>query len=144
MMPLYPKYASQRRQVRILSILHAWVPYSSTLSYSLDQLISGSWDCTLRFWDPRAETSTSAPVETLNLPERVYCMDITNNFLVVGMASRLFHIYDLRQTKKLWQERESSLKFLTRSVACMSDGKGTYKIIRVSQETMLPSKKKLG
>ncbi|PAV24210.1 WD40 domain containing protein [Pyrrhoderma noxium] len=93
-------------------------------SKETNQLISGSWDCTLRFWDPRAETSTSAPVETLNLPERVYCMDITNNFLVVGMASRLFHIYDLRQTKKLWQERESSLKFLTRSVACMSDGKG--------------------
>ncbi|KAG2008949.1 other/FunK1 protein kinase [Coprinopsis cinerea AmutBmut pab1-1] len=34
------------------------------------------------------------------------------------MASRLFHIYDVRNMSKPMQERESSLKYMTRSLAC--------------------------
>jgi len=88
----------------------------------LDALVSGSWDRTLRFWDPR---SANAQVASYSLPERVYNMDIARNTLVVGMASRLFHIYDVRKMESgPAQERESSLKFLTRAVACMGDGQG--------------------
>ncbi len=88
----------------------------------LDALISGSWDQTLRFWDPR---SANAQVARHSLPERVYNMDVSGNTLVVGMASRLFHIYDIRKMDGgPAQERESSLKFLTRAVACMIDGQG--------------------
>lgn len=53
-------------------------------------------------------------------------MDIVNNMLVVAMASRLFHIYDVRNMAKPMQERESSLKYMTRSLACMLDGQGTH------------------
>lgn len=84
-------------------------------------LITGSWDQSLRFWDPRVAT---AEVSSHALPERVYSMDLVNNTLVVAMASRLFHIYDIRKMSEPAQTRESSLKFMTRSLACMADGQG--------------------
>lgn len=95
----------------------------SALSYAreINTLISGSWDQSLRFWDPRAP---KAEVSNHTLPERVYHMDVVNNTLVVSMASRLFHIYDVRRMSEPAQTRESSLKFMTRSLACMADGQG--------------------
>ncbi|KAH7908032.1 WD40-repeat-containing domain protein [Hygrophoropsis aurantiaca] len=95
----------------------------SSMNYSqeLNALITGSWDQTLRFWDPRAPTAEQS---THSLPERVYHTDLVNNTLVVAMASRLFHIYDIRKMDMPAQQRESSLKFMTRSLACMVDGQG--------------------
>ncbi|KNZ76294.1 Mitotic checkpoint protein bub3 [Termitomyces sp. J132] len=40
------------------------------------------------------------------------------------MASRLFNIYDIRKVDAPLRQRESSLKFMTRSLACMPDGEG--------------------
>ena len=45
------------------------------------------------------------------------------------MASRLFHIYDIRKMDMPAQERESSLKYMTRSLACMPDGEGEYLLL---------------
>ena len=42
------------------------------------------------------------------------------------MASRLFHIYDIRKMDIPAQQRESSLKYMTRSLACMPDGQGLF------------------
>lgn len=53
-------------------------------------------------------------------------MDLVKNTLVVGMASRLFNIYDIRKMDGPAQSRESSLKFMTRAVACMTDGQGAF------------------
>ncbi|THH13001.1 hypothetical protein EW146_g7170 [Bondarzewia mesenterica] len=93
----------------------------SSMNYSrdLNTLITGSWDRTVRFWDPRAPTPQTSSHEQ---PERVYFMDLVNYHLVVAMASRLFHIYDIRKMNKPDQERESSLKYMTRALACMSNG----------------------
>lgn len=91
---------------------------------SVDVLITGSWDRTLKFWDPRSSTAQQS---SHDLPERVYQMDLTRNTLVVSMASRLFHIYDIRKMDSPAQERESSLKFMTRSLACMVDGQGKWR-----------------
>ena len=85
--------------------------------------MTGSWDRTVRFWDPRA---ANAEQSTHKLPERVYQMDLVNNILVVAMASRLFHIYDVRKMDSPAQTRESSLKFMTRALACMADGQGMF------------------
>ena len=52
-------------------------------------------------------------------------MDTVGHRLVVALASRLFHIFDVRNMDSPEQTRESSLKFLTRALACMSDGQGT-------------------
>lgn len=95
----------------------------SSMSYSSESnvLITGSWDRTLRFWDSR---SASPQQLSHDLPERIYHMDLTRNTLVVSMASRMFHIYDIRRMDTPAQHRESSLKFMTRSLACMVDGQG--------------------
>lgn len=90
-------------------------------SFAPDTLITGSWDRTIRFWDPRASPAQQSSHST---PERIYALDHVNNMLVVGMASRLFHIYDIRKMDTVAQERESSLKYMTRSLACMPDGQG--------------------
>src|SRR5258705_5156998 len=86
-----------------------------------DAMITGSWDRTLRFWDPCAPSTQQSSHE---VPERVYFMVLSNNMLVVAMASRLFHIFDIRKMDAPEQTRESSLKFMTRALACMSDGQG--------------------
>ena len=77
----------------------------------------------MRFWDPRASSQQQSSHE---VPERVYNMDLVNHILVVAMASRLFHIYDIRKMDSPAQTRESSLKFMTRALACMSDGQGVF------------------
>ncbi|CAL1698912.1 unnamed protein product [Somion occarium] len=94
---------------------------ASNYSKDLNVLITGSWDRTLRFWDPRASNPQQA---SYDLPERVYQMDLVNHTLVVSMASRLFNIYDIRKMDSPAQTRESSLKFMTRALACMTDGQG--------------------
>ncbi|KAF5368878.1 hypothetical protein D9758_002992 [Tetrapyrgos nigripes] len=95
----------------------------SSMVYASERnaLISGSWDRTLRIFDSRAQNPEQSSHET---PERIYQMDIVNNNLVVAMASRLFHIYDVRKMQTPAQERDSSLKYMTRSLACMTSGEG--------------------
>jgi len=95
------------------------------MSSPIDALITGSWDRTVRFWDPRvAQDQSSCQTQSHETPERIYHLDLINNNLVVAMASRLFHIYDIRNMSSPSQQRESSLKYMTRSLACMPDGQG--------------------
>jgi len=97
-------------------------------------LISSSWDCTLHIHD--ANDFTKEPT-TVTLPAKPFSLSITASKLVVAMASRLLHIYELEATATLasegsgttvdiqpWQKRESSLKFMTRAVACMPNDAG--------------------
>lgn len=58
---------------------------------------------------------------------------------MVAMASRLFNIYDIRKMDTPTQQRESSLKFMTRSIACMSDGQGTCSFVSLFDTFMLKS-----
>ena len=98
---------------------------SMVWSNELNNLITSSWDRTLRFWDSRSSPSSSShQTVSHGTPERIYTIDVVNHMLVVAMASRLFHIYDVRNMVKPMQERESSLKYMTRSLACMLDGQG--------------------
>jgi cell cycle arrest protein BUB3 len=53
-------------------------------------------------------------------------MDTVGHRLVLALASRLFYIFDVRKMGAPEQTRESSLKFLTRALACMSDGQGIF------------------
>jgi len=101
-------------------------------------LISGSWDSTLHIHD--LANSSSVPA-TVNLPSKPYTLSITKTKLVVGMASRAVVIYDLASLASAVQKssateppnvveveplqtRESSMKFMTRSVACMPNDAG--------------------
>ncbi|KAH8678878.1 mitotic checkpoint protein-like protein BUB3 [Tricladium varicosporioides] len=97
-------------------------------------LVSSSWDSTLKFHDlknPEKEPTT------IKLPAKPHSLSVTASKLVVAMASRLVFIYELQSTLMLasqsngvmselqpWQQRESSLKFMTRAVACMPNDDG--------------------
>ncbi|KAK4225407.1 mitotic checkpoint protein BUB3.2 [Podospora fimiseda] len=92
-------------------------------------LISASWDSTLHIHN----LSSPSEVLTIPLPGKPHALSISPSKLVVAMTARLVHIHDLptlltststQQIPQPWQTRESSLKFLTRAVACMPNDAG--------------------
>ncbi|OCK80150.1 mitotic checkpoint protein-like protein BUB3 [Lepidopterella palustris CBS 459.81] len=110
------------------------VVYSSTTSL----LISGSWDSTLHI---HLLSSPAHSPATIQLPSKPFSISLTATKLVVAMASRALHIYDLKGLQMLisqsgttqpphilqvepWQRRESSMKFMTRAVSCMPNDAG--------------------
>lgn len=74
----------------------------------------GSWDKTLKYWDGRQAT----PVLTVNLPERVYALDVKHPLLVVGCADRHIQVYNLSNPQAAYKTLQSPLKWQTRCVAC--------------------------
>ncbi|KAI7864854.1 mitotic checkpoint protein [Spinellus fusiger] len=84
-------------------------------------VLTGSWDKTLRVWDPRADTKEMQKIE---LPHKVFCMDIVQNILVIAMANRQVYIYDTRNMAAPWQERETSLRYMLKSIRCMPNIEG--------------------
>lgn len=96
-------------------------------------LVSASWDSTLHFHNT---ADPSSPPVTVALPGKPHAMAASPSKVVVAMTARLVHIFDLPTVAKQlaagsggadikpWQQRESSLKFLTRAVACMPNDAG--------------------
>ncbi|TPX57655.1 hypothetical protein PhCBS80983_g03708 [Powellomyces hirtus] len=84
------------------------------------QVMTGSWDKHVGVWDPR----TNASLGKYTQPEKVFSMDVVDYTLVVAMAGRTIHVYDVRNMKETLQPRESAMKFMTRTVRCMPNGKG--------------------
>lgn len=94
--------------------------------FSVDEMnmvISGSWDKTLRFWNCQQPT----PVATLQLPERVFSMDVKYPLMVVGMADRHIHVYNLQniqQNPAPYKSGQTALKMQTRTVCAFPDKTG--------------------
>lgn len=86
-----------------------------------EMIISGSWDKNVKLWDPRARDSV---IETLAQPDRVYALDVSTNIMAVVNAGRQIMIYDLRKPKQVLQKRDSSLKYMLRSIKCMAGDVG--------------------
>ncbi|KAG6052922.1 hypothetical protein E4U17_005227 [Claviceps sp. LM77 group G4] len=101
--------------------------------YSKDHniLISASWDSTINLHNLSSPTST--PI-SINLPAKPHAVSVSPTKVVVAMTGRIIHIYDLDAIAQLfasgstdlkpWQQRESSLRYLTRAVACMPNDAG--------------------
>mmetsp|Transcript_10443 Transcript_10443/g.28436 ORF Transcript_10443/g.28436 Transcript_10443/m.28436 type:complete len:343 (-) Transcript_10443:215-1243(-) len=83
-------------------------------------LVTGSWDKTIKYWDCRAPT----PQCTVQLSERVYCMDALYPLLTVGTADRKLHIFNLQNPQKAFRELESPLKYQSRCIANFPDKSG--------------------
>ncbi|KAK1531169.1 WD repeat domain-containing protein [Colletotrichum paranaense] len=104
------------------------VVYSS--EHSL--LISASWDLTLQIHNAKSPSDTNI---TVQLPGKPHALAASPSKVVVAMTARLVNIYDLTNIPALfaepgthdikpWQQRESSLKFLTRAISCMPNDAG--------------------
>lgn len=66
----------------------------------------------------------NARVARVELPGKVYSMDVCHNTLVVAMSDRHIWIFDTRNLGEPMQKRESSLKYMTRCVRAFPDGAG--------------------
>jgi mRNA export factor len=86
----------------------------------LNALATGSWDKTVRYWDCRQAN----PVGKVDLPERLYAMDVCGNLMVCGTAEGHIVIYDLRKPDVANRTMKSPLRFQTRCVATFPDQTG--------------------
>lgn len=82
------------------------------LNTSRNIMTTGSWDKTVKTWDPRSKS-----VLVLSQPDKVYSLTSVKDYLIVGTKDRRIWIWDLRNTNEPMQKRESSLKYQTR---CMT------------------------
>ena len=112
---------------------------SNKIAYSAkhDILISTSWEGIMQVLDFGSDS-----LIRVKLAQKPYAISLTDTHAVIAMAERKVSVYDLQALKTLvlqadvpvddqtvheiqpWQERESSMKFITRDVACLLDGTG--------------------
>mmetsp|Transcript_9069 Transcript_9069/g.13720 ORF Transcript_9069/g.13720 Transcript_9069/m.13720 type:complete len:340 (+) Transcript_9069:53-1072(+) len=84
-------------------------------------LVTGSWDRTIKYWDPR---KPSPLMGTVHMPGRVYSLNAKHSLLVVGCSERKTPIFDLKKPTEIWKTLDSPLKQQTRTVACLKDANG--------------------
>ena len=113
----------QAQQSMVLGHHTKPVKYVSTVD-ELNVVVSGSWDKTLCFWSPQQPK----PVVTVQLPERVFAMDVKYPLMVVGVADRQVLTFRLDEGLKTelapTESMFSGLKMQTRSISCFPDKKG--------------------
>lgn len=88
--------------------------------FEIDQVYTGSWDKTLRVWDPQ----NSAEIHRLELNRKVFSMDLRDEKLAVALSDRKTHIYDIRNMTSTWQIRETTLKYMLKCIRLMPNGQG--------------------
>ncbi|OMJ77149.1 hypothetical protein SteCoe_23331 [Stentor coeruleus] len=84
-------------------------------------IISGSWDRTIRTWDPRAQVYWTG---TTSMPGKVYSMALSDSqcYLVISTDKKDLLLYDLRNMNEAVDKRESPLKYQTRCIEVNPNG----------------------
>jgi len=99
-------------------------PIRSVKIYAAQRLlVTGSWDKTIKYWDGRQPQ----PVATINVPERVYCMDLRGDVLAIGTASGVIAnpVAQPTQTGKQWIiGNNPHVQYQVRSLGIFIDSKG--------------------
>lgn len=88
------------------------------------QVITGSWDRTIKCWDRRGANGPEYTlIGTHAQPERVYALSLAGHKLVVATAGEHVNVYDLRNMSEPAQ-RKSFLSSQTRCVECYPNETG--------------------
>ncbi|TIB70563.1 hypothetical protein E3Q23_04118 [Wallemia mellicola] len=98
-------------------------------------LATGSWDKTIKYWS----LGNPTPVGTVQLPERLYSMDVVYPLLVAATAERRIVIINLSQPTTIFRELESPLKWQTRVISCFPSGDG-YAVGSIEGRVAIQSK----
>ncbi|KAI9283154.1 WD40-repeat-containing domain protein [Sporodiniella umbellata] len=83
-------------------------------------LVTGSWDSTLRLWDPRVQ----GHIHEIDLPYKVFSMDMVQFTLAVAMAERRIQTFDLRQLTPIGTDHPTTLKYMLKSIRLMPNARG--------------------
>ncbi|OLY80836.1 Mitotic checkpoint protein BUB3.1 [Smittium mucronatum] len=102
---------------------HSEAISSLAFNVSTNLLISGSWDRCLKLWDHQAP---SPLVETILIPsaEKVYSLSSKNHMLALATSNRMIYLYDLRNRSIPLSEKQSILKFPTRTIELFPQSNG--------------------
>lgn len=84
-------------------------------------VITGSWDKTIKLWDPRQKHGVGMYDQN---GESVYTMSLSGDRLVVGTSNRRVLVWDLKNMQFAEQRRASSLKYQTRCIRCFPNKQG--------------------
>lgn len=84
-------------------------------------VITGSWDKTIKLWDPRQKHGVGMYDQN---GETVYTMSLCGDRLVVGTSNRRVLVWDLKNMQFAEQRRASSLKYQTRCIRCFPNKQG--------------------
>ena len=87
----------------------------------LGLVITGSWDKTVKLWDPRQKLGVGMYDQN---GESVYTMSLCGDRIVVGTSNRRVLIWDLKNMQFAEQRRASSLKYQTRCIECFPNKQG--------------------
>eukprot|EP00516_Mucochytrium_quahogii_P006602 CAMPEP_0203753442 /NCGR_PEP_ID=MMETSP0098-20131031/7210_1 /ASSEMBLY_ACC=CAM_ASM_000208 /TAXON_ID=96639 /ORGANISM=" , Strain NY0313808BC1" /LENGTH=326 /DNA_ID=CAMNT_0050644039 /DNA_START=228 /DNA_END=1208 /DNA_ORIENTATION=- len=93
-------------------------------------VLTGGWDRKLCLWDVR-EGNKNKNVAKIDQKNKVFAMDVCGNKVIVGLAGRMFNIYDLRKCgedldklEQIVESKPSSLQHQTRCVKFFPGGAG--------------------
>ncbi|KAL0227494.1 hypothetical protein RCL1_003638 [Eukaryota sp. TZLM3-RCL] len=95
--------------------------------------VTGSWDSSVKFWDPRTESCVLSVPTTA----KVYAMAAMNNVLVVGMSDRKLALFDIRK-QAIFHTKPSPVRYQLRCIGS-SPSTGWYAVGSIEGRVALES-----
>lgn len=110
----------QTEQKRVCAQHQASIKFCRWIDQKI--LITISWDQKLKYWD--VMKNNSKPEISIDLSQKVYCMDYNNGILALGCADGRIRIYDIRNPFNVLKELETTLKHQFRTCALFPKNEG--------------------
>ncbi|MCA9750448.1 MAG: hypothetical protein KC414_15160, partial [Romboutsia sp.] len=88
----------------------------SIKNYNNQFIITGSFDSTVKFWDLKS----SSPIYSLNLPGKIYSMDLKGNSLFLALSDKTVKLYDINNINAV-NTFVTKFNYSIRSISCSND-----------------------